>query len=214
MPGLREILSDLDGRLGVWAAQWGPGFYVFLFLYGFFQTGLVIGPLAPGNTVLFAIGVFLGGAASLDPVLGTVCLASGASVGHLANYGQGLVVGRRLFELERAFLTGKNLAKTEAFFAAKGRTAMVLAPFVPFVRSFAPFVAGLGKMRLGPFLGWGTLGALLWATLFVSAGYFLGAMPLVRDNLGAIVLALTLVVTAHLLAGAAHARAKKAQEAQ
>ncbi|MCW5939495.1 MAG: VTT domain-containing protein [Fimbriimonadaceae bacterium] len=213
MPDFSAIFGDLDGHLGLWAGQWGPGFYVFLFAYGFFQTGLVIGPLAPGNSVFFAIGVFLGGAASVNPVLSVLCLALGATVGHLANYGQGLLIGRRLFELEKGFLNTKNMASTEAFFEAKGRTAMVAAPFVPFVRSFAPFVAGVGRMKFGPFVFWGTVGAFTWAVSLVAMGYFLGAIPFVKDNLGAIVVALTFAILLKLVWEAARRRPRAVPEA-
>ncbi len=203
------FVRDLDRHIGELAAQTGPLFPLLLFAYGFFQTGLVIGPLIPGNAVVFAVGVLASGAKLIDPWLAFSTMALGAALGNVANYGQGVAFGRHLFDLEKGFLTAKNLAKTEEFFARYGGRAMLLSPFLPFVRSFAPFVAGLARMPLGPFTVSGTVGAVVWIGALVAAGAVFGKVPGVRENIGLAVVGFSLLVVAKIVFDALRRRARR-----
>lgn len=195
-----ELLANLDERLSVLAVEHGAMVYLVLGLIAFSQTGLVLGPAIPGNTLLFTAGMLAGGR---DPVLGLAATAgaliAGGVAGNYANYGQGVLLGRTVFEKrEKGLVSKEGLAKTDAFFEKHGRLTMLLSPFVPFVRSFAPFVAGVGRMPLGSYSLWGALGVLAWVGAMLVAGSVLGQVPWVRENLGLAVLVLFVVVSAQI----------------
>lgn len=195
-----ELLTNLDQRLGDLAAQHGAVVYLVLFAIAFSQTGLLLGPAIPGNTVIFATGMLASGA---DPILGWPLAAgslfAGGAVGNVANYAQGHKFGRAVFERrETGMISRESLDKTDAFFAKHGRWTMILSPFVPFVRSFAPFIAGVGRMHLPPYLTWGALGVAVWVVAMMLAGSALGQVPWIRENIGLALILIFAIVSAQI----------------
>ena len=179
---LDAFLSDAAGRLGSWL-------YALLFGVVFCETGLVVTPFLPGDSLLFAAGT-LAGAGVLDPLALGVVLMAAAVLGDAVNYAVGRYVGLRLLEgrLGR-FVPPRHLQRTRDFYARHGGKTVVLARFVPFARSFAPFLAGVSRMDPLRFLFFNVTGAVLWVSGFVAAGYFFGSVPFVRDHLSVVVLA-------------------------
>ena len=194
-------MGDLNQLLLNLAQQLGPGVLVVLFAIGFSQTGLILGPLIPGNTILFATGV-LTGTSNLILSWPNVVAAFifGAIAGNYANYVQGAKIGTKAFQKrETGLVSIQSLNKTEGFFARHGRLTMLFSPFVPIVRSFAPFVAGVGNMPFSSYFGFAALGVTLWVVCLVSMGAGLGQVPWIKQNLGVFVLAVFLLASAQLL---------------
>lgn len=201
-----QLLLDL-------AQQFGPGVLFILVGIAFTQTGLVLGPLIPGNTLLFTAGIL---SASGNPNLTwpavTLSFVSGGIIGNAANYVQGQKFGRTLFERrETGLISSASLAKTEAFFTRHGRLTMLFSPFVPFVRSFAPFVAGVSQMRFPSYFLFAALGVALWVTVLVSLGAGLGQIPWVKNNLGTFVIVIFVIISAQLLITVFRKRRKPAE---
>lgn len=174
---LQEIIRDY----GVWT-------YGLLTFIVFAETGFVVTPFLPGDSLLFAAGIFAH-RSELNVWLLFVLLTTAGILGNSTNYLIGRAMGDRLFKNESAkFLNPKNLEKTHAFFEKHGALAIVVARFVPFARTFAPCVAGMGAMSWGRFQLYNVVGAVLWVGLFVFAGFLFGGIPAVRDNFGMVVL--------------------------
>lgn len=196
---VREFLTNFDEQLVSLATQLGPGLYGVMFVYVLIQTGFFFGAIAPGNIVVFGAGLAAASVTSVDPLLLVAAMAVGGTVGNYLNYLQGFGLGRRFFNpYAKGFRSERHLLATEQLFAKHGVLAMLLAPFTPFVRCIAPFVAGMARMDLRPFSAYGALGVLLWVGTLVLAGYYFGNLPLVRDNLGVITLTIMVVVTGKL----------------
>lgn len=177
---LDRYLKDLIPEYGVWI-------YAVLFLIVFCETGLVVTPILPGDSLLFAIGA-LAGAGSLS-LIGVQCtLLTAALCGDNANYWIGYFIGPKLFKRESRLLNRKHLDKTHAFYERYGGKTIIIARFVPIVRTFAPFVAGLGRMTYRRFLSFSVIGALLWVILVTLAGYFFGRLEIVKKNFSLVVL--------------------------
>jgi membrane-associated protein len=178
-----------------WLISLGPLAYGGLFLIIFVETGIVIFPFLPGDSLLFTVGAF---AAGEKPAfaLGVLypLLMAAALIGDNCNYFLGKKFGRRLFQNESSKLFKQsNLTKTEAFFAKHGTKAIILARFVPIVRTFAPFVAGMGAMSYPNFLKFSVIGAALWVGLCVTAGYFFGNIPIVKKNFELVLIGIVLI---------------------
>jgi membrane-associated protein len=184
---LVDLSLDLDAYLGAAAAHLGAWLYAVLFGVVFCETGLVVTPFLPGDSLLFAAGT-LAGAGILDPLLLAGVLMAAAVLGDAANYAVGRYVGRRALDgrLGR-FVPARHLERTEAFYRRHGGKTIILARFVPFVRTFAPFVAGLSCMDPRRFFIFNVVGAALWVGAFVAAGYFFGSVTWVRDHLSIVV---------------------------
>jgi membrane-associated protein len=196
---------DALNRIGPWltalAGENPAAVYGLVALLAFTQTGLLFGPILPGNTLLFTAGMLTAGPSqTLSPIFLVLAGAAGAVLGNLANYGQGQWLGRWVFERrERGLVSRESLAKTETFMERHGRTSLYVSPFVPFVRSFLPFVAGMGRMPMAAFLLAGALGVLCWVGAFTLAGGLLGQVPWIKDNLGVVVVGLFVLVTGKIL---------------
>jgi membrane-associated protein len=181
-----NLITNLDQELARLAQTLGPWVYLALFAYGLVQTGFLFGPIAPGSVVVFASGV-IAATGSLEITTTVISLLGGAVAGNHINYFQGRRLGRAFFQEGRRWASPTRLAQLEAFFEKHGRNAMVISPFLPFVRSFAPFVAGVSRMDHRTYAISAFIGVLLWSFGLGLAGYFFGNVPGVRENLGYIV---------------------------
>jgi len=188
-----NILLHLDKYLGGVIKDYGAWTYLILFLIIFCETGLVVAPILPGDSLLFAVGVFCGlGDLDLLTMLGL--LSAAAILGDTVNYGIGKFIGPKVFHYENSRIFKKEyLQKTHAFYEKYGGKTIIIARFVPIVRTFAPFVAGVGAMTYGKFLSYNVAGGLLWVFLVTLAGYFFGNIPIVKNNFTAVILGIIFV---------------------
>ncbi|MDO8269164.1 MAG: DedA family protein [Candidatus Levybacteria bacterium] len=172
---LGDYLTQIIAIFGVWT-------YVILFLVIFAETGFVVTPFLPGDSLLFIVGAFAA-IGHLNIVVVYVVLLAAAILGDTANYWLGNKLGAKVFSKENSKIFNKKyLLKTEAFYEKYGGKTIIIARFVPIVRTFAPFVAGIGKMRYSVFLTYNIIGACVWVTSLVLAGYFFGNLPIVKNN--------------------------------
>ncbi|MFM8321093.1 MAG: DedA family protein [Chloroflexota bacterium] len=197
---LIDLFLHLDEHLSVIISQYGAWTYGLLFLVIFMETGLVVTPFLPGDSLLFAAGTFASPAlaqAGQDPPLNIwvlyALLLTAAVLGDTANYWIGHAIGPRAFSGEIRFLKKEYLDRTHAFYEKHGGKTIVLARFVPIVRTFAPFVAGVGEMTYGHFITYNFVGGFLWVSLFMWGGYFFGNLQFVKDNFSFVVIAIILI---------------------
>ena len=184
-----DFVLHLDTHLAALTAEYGTWSYAILMLIVFCETGLVVTPILPGDSLLFAAGT-LAALGSLDPLLLNILIFSAVLMGDNVNYWIGRYVGPKAFAMNSRFIKRKHLEYTQGFFARHGGMTVVLARFVPIVRTFTPFVAGVGAMTYPRFLGFSILGAAIWVTGFIWVGYFFGNLPVVRQNFSLVVLAI------------------------
>jgi len=187
---LIDLFLHLDEYLANIITQYGTWTYVILFGVIFVETGLVVMPILPGDSLLFAAGTF----AALDALniyylLGLLMFA--AILGDTVNYSIGHYLGERAYNIK--WIKKEYFDKTHAFFEKHGGKTIFLARFVPIVRTFAPFVAGIGKMSYGYFITYNFVGGIVWVLLFTLAGYFFGNIPIVRENFELVIIAIILV---------------------
>ena len=187
-----DLFLHLDRHLSQLIAQYGTSTYAILFLIVFCETGLVVTPFLPGDSLLFAAGTFAGMGA-LDPVLLFAVLFSASVIGDSTNYWVGRYVGPRAFSGNIRYLKQEYLDKTRDFYRRHGAQTVILARFLPIIRTFAPFVAGVGQMPYRRFLAMSLIGSVCWVGLFVGAGYFFGNLPLVRKNFSLVVMGIIAV---------------------
>lgn len=192
-PDLLEILLHLDKHLLELCTQYGPWVYAILFIIIFCETGLVVTPFLPGDSLLFAVGS-LAAIQALDFTLSIVLLTAAAVLGDTVNYWIGDYVGPRVFYQENSrFLNKEYLLRTHGFYEKHGGKTIIIARFLPIIRTFAPFVAGIGSMTYRRFIAFNVVGGALWVLLFVPAGYFFGSVPLVKNNFSLVIIALVLI---------------------
>jgi membrane-associated protein len=184
-----QFIAHLDSELGLLLQRFGPWIYAILFLIVFCETGLVVTPFLPGDSLLFAAGALWASAGMPVELLG-LTLVCAALCGDNCNYWIGRVFGSQIAKSQGRLLNRRALERTQAFYARHGGKTVVIARFVPLVRTFAPFVAGLGRMAYARFLAFSIGGALLWVGLLVSAGYLFGGIPAVKQNFSWVVLAI------------------------
>jgi membrane-associated protein len=173
---------------------WGPWTYVLLFVIILCETGLVVTPFLPGDSLLFAAGALAAiypQSLSMWLLLGLLSIA--AVLGDTLNYAIGRAVGPRAFSINKWFLKHEHLARTQEFYDRHGGKTIVLARFVPIVRTFAPFVAGVGKMNYSQFLYYNVVGGIAWVLICTLAGYFFGELPFVKKNFELVVVGIVLV---------------------
>jgi membrane-associated protein len=198
MQTLIDLFLHLDKHLVELAAAYGPWLYGFLFLIVFAETGLVVAPFLPGDSLLFATGA-LAATGVLNIWLVIALLLVAAILGDAVNYAVGRYVGPRIFTAEdqsgllHKLLNRDHLLKAHAFFERYGGKAVVLGRFVPIVRTFVPFVAGAGAMTYGTFAFYNVVGAIAWVGICVGAGYAFGNVPVVRDNFSLVALGIIFV---------------------
>ena len=187
-----DFVLHIDEHLLIIAQTYGTLSYGILAGILFMETGLVFTPFLPGDSLLFAAGALA--AKGMFNVVGLYFLLIAAVfLGDNVNYWVGRLIGQKLFESNNKLFKRKHLEKTQDFYAKYGTKAVILARFVPIVRTFAPFVAGIGKMPYLKFLTFSVIGSLLWNTLFIFGGYFLGNIPVMKANFEYVVLAIIFV---------------------
>jgi membrane-associated protein len=184
-----DLFLHLDQHLGQLITQYGTWTHLILFLIVFCETGLVITPFLPGDSLLFAAGTFAA-LGALDLWLIILLLIIAAIVGDTVNYWIGAYIGPRAFRGDVRFLRREYLERTHAFYEKHGGKTIILARFVPIIRTFAPFVAGVGAMSYPKFITYNVVGAVLWVGLFVLGGYFFGNITVVRENFTLVILAI------------------------
>ncbi len=187
---LIEVVLHIDQYIAVWSQWMGPWLYVLMFAIIFAETGLVVTPILPGDSLLFALGALtaLDGGLSL-PLLSCLLLLA-AFLGDNTNYFIGKKLGAKLFTKEDSKIFNKSyLLKTHSFYEKYGPKAVILARFVPIVRTFVPFVAGIGAMTWKRFIGFSLVGAILWINIFLFAGHYFGNLPVVKRNFHIVIFA-------------------------
>lgn len=178
---LPQIVNDI----GIWV-------YAALFLVIFIETGLVVTPFLPGDSLLFAAGA-VAATTNLHPLFLWALLATAAVLGDTANYWIGHFVGPKVFTQESRWFKREYLDRTHAFYEKHGGKTIFLARFIPIIRTFAPFVAGIGRMRYGYFISYNVFGGIVWTGLFIGAGYFFGNLPIVKENFSLVIIAIILI---------------------
>lgn len=184
---LLDLILHVDKSLGSLLEVYGPLVYAVLFAIVFAETGLVVFPFLPGDTLLFIAGAFCANGMMSAPLLITLLVVA-AVTGNTVNYLIGRTIGNRVFTHDYRWIDRAALEKTHAFFESHGGKTIVLARWLPVIRTFAPFVAGISAMSFGRFQLFNVTGALLWVVTLVMAGYFFGNIPIIRDHLNTIVL--------------------------
>jgi membrane-associated protein len=182
-----DMILHVDKYLGMFIAQYGSMIYLVLFAIIFCETGLVVLPFLPGDTLLFIAGAFCA-AGSMHVGLLVCLLIAAAILGNTVNYWIGHAIGEKVYTHDYRWLDRHALQRTHAFYENHGGKTLVLARFVPVVRTFAPFVAGISRMTFVKFQLFNSTGAILWVGLLVAGGYLFGNIPFIRDHLNAIVL--------------------------
>jgi len=188
-----DFVLQLDRHLSAIIQTYGPWTYGILFAVIFCETGFVVTPFLPGDSLLFAAGTFAA-LGALKPGLLTLILGSAAVLGDNLNYWIGHHVGPKVFRQDRTrFFKKEHLDRTHAFYEKHGTKAIVIARFMPIVRTFSPFVAGIGRMSYGKFLLFDVLGGFFWVSFFVWGGYFFGNIPFMKRNFTLVILAIIMI---------------------
>lgn len=210
-----QFFLHLDTSLQGVINQYGAVTYIILFAVIFAETGLVVTPFLPGDSLLFAAGA-LASSTILDPLPLFVVLGVAAILGDAVNYAVGHAIGKRALTGEIPMIKKEYLDKTYVFYQKYGNKTIVIARFVPIVRTFAPFVAGVGRMTYRHFATYNVIGAIVWVGSLISAGFFFGELPFVKKNFELVIVA---IIIFSVLPGVyewwkAHARAGEQKEAQ
>jgi membrane-associated protein len=191
--GLLDLLLHLDQHLNVIIRNYGLWTYLLLFAIIFCETGLVVTPILPGDSLLFAAGAFAA-LGALDPLwlLGLLIIA--AVAGDTANYWIGKWVGPRVFQQEKIrFFKKEYLIRTHEFYERHGGKTIIIARFIPIIRTFAPFVAGIGEMTYARFISYNIIGGITWIAFFILGGYYFGNLPMVKKNFTWVIMAIVFI---------------------
>jgi membrane-associated protein len=202
---LIDLFVHLDQHLSRVISEYGVWTHLILFLIVFCETGLVVTPFLPGDSLLFAAGTFAA-LGALDVRLVLLMLIVAAIAGDTLNYWVGAYIGPRAFRGDIRFLRKEYLDRTHAFYEKHGGKTIILARFIPILRTFAPFVAGVGAMSYPKFILYNVVGAVLWVMLFVLGGYFFGNIPAVRENFTLVILAIIVLSVVPVVLEALRAR--------
>lgn len=195
MGDILDFVLHVDRYLGEFIQQYGTLTYVILFVVIFCETGLVVTPFLPGDSLLFAAGALaaIDTTGTMNPFLLFAILAVAAVLGDTVNYFIGARFGTKLFEYNIPFLKKEHLDRTYEFYEKYGGKTIILARFVPIVRTFAPFVAGIGSMNYSRFITYNLIGGVVWVAIFVFLGYVFGNVPFVKQNFEIVTLAIVLI---------------------
>jgi membrane-associated protein len=186
LPWLIDLVLHLDRHLVELLSHYGPWIYPILFAVIFAETGLVVAPFLPGDSLLFAVGALaaVDSSGTLRAPLASLTLASAAVLGNMVNYSVGRAIGPPAFSGRYRLLKVEYLERTEEFFRRYGGLAIVLSRFIPIIRTCAPFVAGVGRMPYGRFFAYNLVGGCAWVLLFIWGGCLFGNIPLVKQHFG------------------------------
>lgn len=188
-----DLFMHLDKHLSVVIQNYGVLTYLILFLIIFCETGLVVTPLLPGDSLLFAAGTFAA-SGSLNVGWLFILLTIAAVAGDTVNYWIGYFIGPKIFHKENVrFLNKEYLDRTHQFYEKYGAKTIIIARFVPIIRTFAPFVAGIGSMNYGRFISYNIIGGVAWIAICVFAGYLFGNLPIVKENFTLVILAIIFI---------------------
>ncbi|MDV3442149.1 DedA family protein [Pseudomonas otitidis] len=206
-----DLVLHLDQYLNLLVTNYGTWIYAILFLVIFCETGLVVTPFLPGDSLLFIAGAVCANGA-MDPVLLALLLMSAAILGDSTNYLIGRTTGERLFSRPNSKIFRRDyLERTHAFYDRHGGKTVTLARFLPIVRTFAPFVAGVGRMPYGRFVAFSVAGSILWVGGLVTLGYFFGNVPFIKQNLSLLVIGIILLSLLPMIIGFLHRRLRPAE---
>jgi membrane-associated protein len=189
---LIDLFLHLDTHLNTIIQNYGVWTYGLLFLVIFLETGVVVTPFLPGDSLLFAAGTFAA-LGSLRVELLFILLTTAAIIGDTVNYWIGHYIGPRAFSGEIRYLKKEYMDRTHEFYEKHGGKTIILARFVPIIRTFAPFVAGIGAMTYGRFVTYNVVGGIVWVAIFTFGGYFFGNLPAVKENFTLVILAIIIV---------------------
>jgi membrane-associated protein len=192
---LIDIFRNLPTHLHIWASDYGMGLYIILFLIIFAETGLVVTPILPGDSLLFATGALLSmGLPGLSIWVMIPLLIVAAILGDFVNYRIGQWAAPRIFSSRFSrWLNPKHLEQTEDFYRKYGGKTVVLARFIPIIRTYAPFVAGMGAMEFSKFIFFNIVGGIVWITSFLLLGYFFGQIPAIKSNFQYVIVGIIVV---------------------
>lgn len=193
MSEIIDLFLHIDKHLAPLLDTYGAWVYLILFLIIFCETGLVVTPFLPGDSLLFAAGALAATTGTLNPVILFVLLSIAAILGDTVNYTIGHYFGMKLFDWKLPFLKKEHLDRTHAFYEKYGGKTIIMARFVPIVRTFAPFVAGIGRMTYSYFLSYNVIGGLIWIALFTFGGYYIGNIPIIKDNFSIVTVLIILI---------------------
>jgi membrane-associated protein len=206
---LIDFILHIDKHLFEIVSKYETWTYLILFLIVFAETGLVVMPLLPGDSLLFAAGAIAGSSGGLDIFYLMIILFIAVFAGDNTNYFIGNYIGPKVFEKNYRFLKKEYLEQTREFYAKHGGKAIIMARFVPIVRTFAPFVAGVGSMTYKRFIGFSLFGSFLWITICLWAGYFFGGLTFVKENFSIVVLAIIVISVIPIIIGIIRNRKRK-----
>lgn len=192
LPSLLEMFLHIDKYLPGLVTTYGNLIYGILFLIIFCETGLVVTPFLPGDSLLFISGT-LAGMGSLNIGILLVLIYAAAIIGDTVNYCIGKYVGTKILAMNLPMIRKEHLDKTHQYFEKYGGVTIIIARFAPFIRTFAPFIAGMGAMEYRKFIIYNISGAMLWVSIFLLAGYFIGTIPIVKENMSLVALIIILI---------------------
>ena len=188
-----NIIMHIDKYLNLIVQQYGVLTYAILFLIIFFETGLVVTPFLPGDSMLFAAGA-IASMGSINIITLLIVIYIAAVLGDTANYHIGKSIGNKILEKKDVKYINKDyLRKAQKFYEKHGSMTIALARFIPIIRTFAPFVAGIGEMKYSKFIAYNMLGGGLWVSLFLGGGYFFGNLPLIKNNFSYVLIAIIII---------------------
>lgn len=186
---LIDFILHVDQHLLEFIRDYGIWIYAILFLIIFVETGLVVMPLLPGDSLLFAAGA-IAATGAMDPVLLSGLLFVAAVLGDTVNYQVGRYIGPRVFDMNLRLIKRDHLLKTQSFFEKHGGKTIIFARFLPIIRTFAPFIAGVSHMHYPRFLMFNVIGGAAWILSFIWLGYFFGNLPVIKDNFTYVIFAI------------------------
>jgi membrane-associated protein len=189
-----DFILHIDTHLVELTNEYGLWVYAILFLIIFCETGLVVTPFLPGDSLLFAAGAITAMPGSeLEVVTLGILLIIAAIIGDTVNYHIGKVIGTRVFTRDYRFIKREHLRRTRLFYEKHGGKTIIYARFIPIIRTFAPFVAGIGTMSYRKFISFNIIGAIVWVVLFLGAGFLFGNIPVIKNNFSTVIIAIILI---------------------